>query len=66
VTMPRETLIEAVKAAPPAGALVAWVNGQDLQQWVLGATLIYTSVLVDEKLFKFGRWLYDRRCKNTG
>lgn len=59
--MTHDTMIETAKAAPPIGALTAWLAGMNLQQWVLAATLVYTVLLVIEKLYKFWRSFNDRK-----
>ena len=58
--------VEAIKAAPPAGAFLAWIGGLDLQQWVLVATLIYTCLLITEKVYKIFRSHHDSRRKGPG
>lgn len=64
--MTNDHYLEAAKAAPPLGTLLIWLGGIDLQEWVLAATLLYTMLLVSEKLFKFWRWIHDRRSKHAG
>lgn len=59
--MPHEHLVDAVKATPPAGILLAWLSDIGLQQWVLVATLVYTILLIAEKLYKFVRSHDDSR-----
>lgn len=47
--MSQDSTIEVIKAAPPAGALGAWVAGITLNEVVLLATLIYTVFLIIDK-----------------
>jgi len=47
--MSQDSTIEVIKAAPPAGALGAWVAGITLHEVVLLATLIYTLFLIIDK-----------------
>ena len=60
--MTHENLIETAKAAPPMGILAAWAADLNLQDWVLAATLIYTVLLIAEKLYKF--WKETRVNRN--
>lgn len=60
--MTHENLIETAKAAPPAGILTAWLVDLNLQDWVLAATLVYTVLLITEKLYKF--WKESRGNRN--
>lgn len=43
-------VVEVVKASPPVATVVAWLAGIDLQQWVFVATLIYTLLLIIDRL----------------
>lgn len=64
--MTHDQMIETAKAAPPAFGLLAWLNDINLQTWVLVATLIYTGLLIIEKLYKFWRGYNDSRRNRTG
>lgn len=58
--MTHDNLIETAKATPPLSALGLWLAGMNLQQWVLAATLVYTVLLIIEKLYKFWKSRHDR------
>jgi hypothetical protein len=47
--MNKETLIEAARAAPPAGVTGLTVWGVGLQDWVYVLTAIYTLFLIIDK-----------------
>jgi hypothetical protein len=64
--MTHEYLVAAVKTAPPLATFTAWLVGISLQQWVLVATLVYTCLLIGEKLYKIWRVTHDRRQQNPG
>ena len=52
-----ETLIgAAAKLSPPAGAVAVTAAGYPLQDWVLGATLLYTVLMILKLLWDwFGK-----------
>ncbi len=58
--MNHDQITEALKATPPAFGFLAWLTDLDLQQWVLVATLIYTILLIAEKLYKLWKGRHDR------
>lgn len=59
--MSHENLLDAVKSVPVLGTMTAKVAGMALQEWVLVATLIYTCLLIAEKLYKFWRSRHERK-----
>ena len=62
--MTHDHLIDSVQAAPPLATFTAWLVGLHLQPWVLAATLVYTVLLIGEKLYKIWRVASDRRQQN--
>lgn len=54
---------EAVKAAPPIAITAATLAGLSLQEWVYVMTILYTLMLIGQKLAQFWRWL--QRGKNA-
>jgi hypothetical protein len=69
--MSQESTIEIVKAAPPAGALGAWLVGITLHEVVLMATLVYTVFLIIEKaptviarIVGAWKWLKNKGTRN--
>ena len=59
--MSRETVNEALRAAPPVGVggLTLW--GMNLNEWVLILTCIYTLFLIIDKLFSIWEKYKHRR-----
>lgn len=47
----KETAIEAAKISPPASVGSLSLLGVGLDQWVVVLTLIYTLILIVDKLF---------------
>lgn len=55
-----EAAIGAIKGSPPVIVATAALSGITLQQWVLIATLIYTGLLIIQKLWTMARGLWDK------
>lgn len=64
--MTHDTATEVAKASPVAATFFAWLAGMNLQDWALVATIIYTLLLIAEKLYKFGKERHDSRRKDAG
>lgn len=52
--MTHEHLVEGVKASPVAAFLAAWLGGMTINSWAAFAALVYSVILIVDKLHKMG------------
>lgn len=55
-------MYETAKASPSAGLFFAWVAGISINEWAAFAGLIYTLLLICQKLWEWrAKWLAKRK-----